>query len=611
LLIYRKDAVKDGWFLLANKINVGYQDVKFAQSAGLDPFITAGVYGHNLEQLLPNSYFQTNPEYYALIDGQRKPTGTNVQAAVHVPEVAEIAANNVKLWLQQAPHSGLYWVAPNDGPAGWSEDPESLRLHQELDRGRTWTFEGVGTNQVVTDRWLLFLNRIDDAISAAYPNHYLLTLAYNRTFFPPVTIRNNAHIIPFIAPYRPGDYTFTLNDPASPFNQQVVDIIKGWAAVSQRVGYYSYTAFKAAFDGMFYPTTRILAEDAKYLKQLGVTDYLVQTSGSNTYSWVGLNYYIATKVLWDVDADIDGLLQDYFINLYGEDAGHKLLAAYNIMERSMRTSGVHLYGHRSHPEQVDMLKMYPLETLAQARRLVDEAKELVRSDKQRAERIKFFDLNLLYTELYVGLLDKQQRFAAKPDSDLGQEILNDTTEMIRMIVQYGDSVLFIWEDTKNANQLIQQKTDTERVLKDLVRIRLEGSVVTDSPAVNIVAFKQFGDLVEKSGELVRNSDETSKGDGKAGWGQIDFTIADATKDYLVILTVHRDSESFNLRFDAGRSPWESYPPQKVTEQGEWVVKEFTIPQQALKLTNATQSIGIGGGDTQIWLREIDIRPIVD
>ena len=82
-----------------------------------------------------------------------------------------------------------------------------------------------------------------------------------------------------------------------------------------------------------YDQVHVIRRDVPYYRRIGVEGFYTQAAGDH-WPACGLNHYIAAKLTWDADLDVDLLLSDYYERFFDEAAGpmrayyEGLMAAY-------------------------------------------------------------------------------------------------------------------------------------------------------------------------------------------------------------------------------------------------------------------------------------------
>lgn len=126
----------------------------------------AGIHGHTFERLLPLSKFgESNPEFYAEIDGKRRTYGVRLEAPQYclsnfesVPYVAE----SVKELLAVSPNASFVSVSQNDS-----------KLHCQCENCKK-SYEQYGNFGTL----IRYVNKVAEIVEKDYPDVYIHTYVY-------------------------------------------------------------------------------------------------------------------------------------------------------------------------------------------------------------------------------------------------------------------------------------------------------------------------------------------------------------------------------------------------------------------------------------------------
>jgi hypothetical protein len=122
----------------------------------------------------------------------------------------------------------------------------------------------------------------------------------------------------------------TLTDPNCKRNQSIVQTIIDWNATASRVHYREYLGHWA-WHGP-YAMFNSIKHDIPWLHKQGVDAFNSETHAN---WWTqGLNFTLATRLFWDVNADADEIKREYYEHLYGPAAAHMTLYG-NMFEELM------------------------------------------------------------------------------------------------------------------------------------------------------------------------------------------------------------------------------------------------------------------------------------
>lgn len=293
---------------LRNRINGGFDRRHEYQR----DFVNGGMGVHTFHRLVPpDKYFESNPEYFSLVDGARR--WRQAQICLSNPEVAEVAAQTAIRALRAAPPSHrMIGVSPMD----WLGNCECENC-RELEEA-TGAYSGV---------LLTFVNRVAELIEKEVPDATIVTLAYWQSRKPPetdITMRDN------VAVWLALDRNSTFDWPYHSFfddkfsDRSVVqatrhratfsplsetELFARWKEISPRLMLWMYpTQYRNPHAPM--PVWHPLAENLQFAAQQGVEMVYVQTPGSGAPN-ESMRAWITAKLLWDPTLDVDALIQDF------------------------------------------------------------------------------------------------------------------------------------------------------------------------------------------------------------------------------------------------------------------------------------------------------------
>jgi len=174
-----------------------------------------------------------------------------------------------------------------------------------------------GDDNQMADRLLHFSKEIHDRLKPEHREKYLGILAYGFQTRPPKTAvahpRHATTVCDFPSYF---DHTRPFTDPTSSYNREFHDIVRGWAAKVKQLGFYDYYGH---FD--FFGPWGILhkmREDLPAFRNAGGTFVVIESQPN--FSMHGLNLYVAARLVWDLEADVDVLVEEYVTKFYGPAA---------------------------------------------------------------------------------------------------------------------------------------------------------------------------------------------------------------------------------------------------------------------------------------------------
>jgi hypothetical protein len=230
--------------------------------------------------------FDEHPEYLALVNGKRR----GEQLCVSNPGLRKLAIDWALAQAEKFPDREMISMECSDG-AGHCECDECKKL-------------GTHSNQV-----FFLANEAAKAIGKKYPGKMVGCLAYSQHSQPPdFPLEPNVYV-QLTAGFIRGPYSW----------DQLVDL---WPSKCSKMGFYEYfSVYLWDFDklpggrGANIPLIRERMQ--RYLKA-GATS--IDAESGNNWGLHGRGYYIANKLMWNPDADVNALLDDFYTQAFGKGA---------------------------------------------------------------------------------------------------------------------------------------------------------------------------------------------------------------------------------------------------------------------------------------------------
>lgn len=270
-----------------------------------------GLWGHSYFKLIPPAkYFSTNPEYFALVNGQRRTT----QLCLSNKKVLELSIQRLKELMADNPDA-LYWsVAPNDEGGYCTCD-----LCRKIDDP-----EGGPSGSLIR-----FVNKI----AASFPDKSITTLGYGYTSAAPLKTRpaKNVYVLlSSIDAYK--DQPIADASSAAALRTQ----LSNWSALTSNIFMWDYCTQFTNYLSPF-PVQHVIGADLAYYSSKGVKGIFEQGSGETYSDMAELNSYLQAKLLWDSRADVQKIIKEFCEGYYGKAAPFilKYLAA---RTEALRTS---------------------------------------------------------------------------------------------------------------------------------------------------------------------------------------------------------------------------------------------------------------------------------
>lgn len=335
---------------------------------------------------VPGNLFKTHPEYFALVNGKRVPN----QICVSNPEVVKIVSAATRDYFRKNPNERVIGMGPNDG-SGFCEC-ENCRA---LGAGDYDPFSG---EMATTDAYIWLFNQVLANIKDEFPDKKIGFYIYHTYMRPPVKQQPDPRITGALAP-------ITLcrvhgpNNPLCAEAEYYVWLEKEWGKLIPELwdrGYWSNLACPA------FPFIIVhrLREQIPTAKKAGIFGWRVETF--EHWATELPSMYIAGKLMWNADADVDALLDDFAQKFYGP-AATPMRRYVTLMDTALRDGDFHTGC------SWDMPNFYTPAIRKQARALLDDATKRAGKGNLYTERVLLMRQTLDYLDGFCGMMDARTR----------------------------------------------------------------------------------------------------------------------------------------------------------------------------------------------------------
>jgi len=243
--------------------------------------------GHAYDGLIRanKAAFEKNPEFYGLLKGERKSS----KLCIGNPDLRKLIVSHALRTLEEEPEADSISMDPSDG-GGWCECEPCAKLGS------------------VTDRALTLANEVADAVSQKHKGKFVGMYAYSY-HSPPPNIRVHPNVIISVAcGFIKGGFT-------------VDQLVSGWQAKGAAIGireYYSVNTWDRDMPG------KARGGNLDYLART-IPDFhakgarFLSSESSDNWGPNGLGYYVAARLLWDVDEAkrAPELVDDFLTRAFG------------------------------------------------------------------------------------------------------------------------------------------------------------------------------------------------------------------------------------------------------------------------------------------------------
>ncbi len=326
--------------------------------------------------------FDEHPEYFALVDGERSPR----QHCLSNPDVLKIVVDEIKKRVAKNPDLRVIGLGPNDG-GGFCQCEEC----RKLDGGDFDPFSGEPS---VTDRYIWFFNRILDRLRDDHPNLKLGFYIYHSYMRPPVKEQPHENITGALAPIA----LCRVHGPGNPLcveKQYYERLARAWGQLMPELwerGYWS----NLACPGFPFIITERLRKQIPMCKAAGVTGWRVETFAN--YGPQLPSFYIAAKLMWNAEADVDALMQDFAEKFFGP-AADPMGRYITLMANALRDADHHTGC------SWDMPYFYPERLRREARDLLAQGAKLASGKGVYERRVKMITETFDLLEHFIAMMD--------------------------------------------------------------------------------------------------------------------------------------------------------------------------------------------------------------
>jgi len=349
------DQVRNGQWLIRNGANY-FIERHYTEVPKYGTILEYGG-GHNLTNgfLKESIYFKSHPEYYALVDGVRRPPSffpknEGTQLCYTNKEMTEEFKKCLDRVISEHPESSIFRVMPEDNYnlCTCPECMAPIRLPDgTLLDGRKLKNRSPEWKAWRCTQFFLWYNEIARFVKKKYPDKQLLCYAYLFTEYgPKIKIEDNV-IIHFFPIYRNAREPITGKT-----NEAVLKNLNGWLAQSKQLVWNEYYGINQEYPR---PIDRTVFNDLVYLHDRGLNkmgSYFITDSAKDTQPGVYPFYLTRGNRIWDLGAPyfwssmqaawnpyrkVEDVRREYYERVFGKKAAPEVEAFYNELEKAWAT----------------------------------------------------------------------------------------------------------------------------------------------------------------------------------------------------------------------------------------------------------------------------------
>jgi len=344
---------------------------------------------HTFRTLIPpEEYFDKRPEWFPLIGGtRRKPkdkSSLDTQLCTSNPQVVAKLVEGLLQALDADPTIEIITLSPNDG-GGFCECPNCKALDEP---GRGWFAR-------YSKRLAVLNEQIAKRVAERYPQVKIKVGAYAmyaelpgiEGYKPaPNLIVHLCHLHfchnhPITGGRCQAGKTYHL--PIGNFlpNQEFAELLKRWRSVTDNLFIYEYYALGGwSKEKLLWPMVHTMRHDLPWYRQMGVKGFYTQVG---PWPRAPLNDYIAAKLAWNADLDVDWLIDDFCRRFFQEAADPMRRYLLGIEEAMVRCNQCISYGLVDGLAKAAGPRVFGKGTLEELRSFLDQAAQQATTDPVR------------------------------------------------------------------------------------------------------------------------------------------------------------------------------------------------------------------------------------
>ena len=330
--------------------------------------------------LPPSKYAEEHPEWYAMNEA-----GDRDITPKHNPSFTMLCLSNDEMVAEYIKNVGESFkdsqssslaelgvgISPPDGvPYCYCEKCKASSANFNYPR---YVHKTMQTEEVCR-----FVNKV----AAAFPHKHVGVAGYSLRDIAPQGVKLLPNVSVMQAPIsccviHPND------DPTCWRRQEMVKNLKRWVSLTPHVWLYDYT--QGMLVSQFEPERDVanFAINAPIYKKIGIKGFGRQGSNAMMATWIG--YYTSAKLMWDVDADVEAIKEDFYNTFFGPEAGPHVQAWWDACEEKQLEANLHIH------ESWLLTHIYTAEFTRSIRTHVEAARNAKMTDAQR-ERLAIFEL---------------------------------------------------------------------------------------------------------------------------------------------------------------------------------------------------------------------------
>ena len=392
---FQYEALQNNWYdklkLNGTKAKEGFKEGIYAQW---------GTWCHTQFQFVPpEKYFDSHPEYFALINGKRcyqaKWHSSDMQTHLCLTneDVYEIVKAGMKSEIQKNPEA-LYWdFSIMDTPVKVCQCPECNRINTKY--------------QSNSATIIMFINRLAKDLGKEFPNLMFSTLAYQDCINPPVGLEVEQNVVIKLCA-NPGSQGYSYSVGANKNSKQIKLLLESWGNIAKNIVVWDYVV---DFNHLLlpFPNYDVQKANMDFYVDNNVMGVFHQGSREKGDEMADMRTYLLSRQMWDKDIDFEALMKKYIQLNYGEASPY--------IEEYLETMSESYISHNKELNLYDNPSKHKYDYLsasniAKYMQLTEKAMAAVQDDQMALEQVEKVRMCVLYAKCTESSLDIAGKKAA-------------------------------------------------------------------------------------------------------------------------------------------------------------------------------------------------------
>ncbi len=306
----------DVTYSLANKLNGNSYRSMSPENGGTMGY-TGGLC-HTMSSLVPSSYFNTDPEMFAL--GVKTNKRTTDQPCLTNPKTLEVAIASVRSILKNNPDAEIISVTQNDN-TNYCVCENCKKIDKQ---------EGSHAGTMIR-----FANAIAANIKNDYPNLKIDTFAYQYTRKAPSITKPLDNVIVRLCSIE-CCFAHPISDKTCPDNKEFCEDILAWKNICKTLYIWDYTTNYANYNGPF-PDFQVIQPNIQFFidcNAIGIYEEGNYSAGECNGEFAELRAYLLANLMWNPNINLEKYMTEFCNAYYGNAAPYILEYLHMTMNKT-------------------------------------------------------------------------------------------------------------------------------------------------------------------------------------------------------------------------------------------------------------------------------------